>query len=90
MSTIATLRDISAVLIALEVFVMLLIPLAIAYLMVKGMLWVNRKLRVAGALGRRYFRQAADLTDKASQAVVAPIIAVDAFAAQLRRIWSAL
>ena len=71
---IATLRDISVVLIAIQVFVILLIPGAVAYYAVRGTSWVLRQTRTYSPLVQAKFRQAAGIADKASQKVAAPLI----------------
>lgn len=88
--TLANWRDLAVVLLALEAFIMALLPAAALFFMVKGMSWVHRKLRRVFPTVQGYFRKAATVTDQASVKIAAPIIAADAFATQARywRSWA--
>jgi hypothetical protein len=84
--TIALLRDISVVIIALEVFVICLVPGVILFFIVKGLFWVERKIKYFAPLVQYRFRQVADITEKTSQKVAAPVMSVNASAARVRRV----
>jgi hypothetical protein len=83
--SLAQWRDLSIVLIALEVFAMLVAPLVAMALSVRGMAWVHQKLRGIFPRIQGYFAVAANATDVASQKIVRPIIAVSATSTQIRR-----
>ncbi len=87
---LAVLRDISVVIIAIEVFIILLAPTVAVYLVLRGMTWVLGRARRYAPVVQGYFRQGAQITDQASQKVAAPVIAVEAFAARVRRMRSVL
>jgi hypothetical protein len=83
-------RDLAVVLLALEAFVLSLIPAALLYLAVRGMMWLLRQLRVLGSRVQGYFRKAAQVADLVSRRIAAPIIAVNAASAQFNRWFSFL
>ncbi len=90
MSVIATLGAIAAVIIALEIFVILLIPAIILFLAVKGMSWTHRQVHTHAPPVRALFRQAATVTEDISQKVAAPVFAASTAAARVRRMQAAL
>jgi Na+-transporting methylmalonyl-CoA/oxaloacetate decarboxylase gamma subunit len=88
--TLADWRDLAVVLLALEAFVLSLLPAAIFYLAVRGMSAALRKFRPLASQVQGYFRQAAQTADQLSRRAVAPIIAVNAAAAQVGRWFSCI
>ncbi len=90
MSIIPLLRDIAVVIIALEVFVMLLVPAAILYFLLKGIGWVQKQVRKYGPLVRFRFRQAAQIAEDMSHKAAAPVIVTSATATQVKRTRAAL
>jgi hypothetical protein len=88
--SLVTLRDMAVVLIALEVFIALLVPSVALVFIVRGSFWVLAQMRKYAPVVQTPFRQAAEISDRVSHKVVAPVIAMDAFAAQVRRMRSVL
>ncbi len=88
--SLATLRDIAVVLIAIEVFVVLLFPTILLFFVVRGLLWVQKKIRSYSPLVQGVFQQAAEIAETTSHKVATPVISVDAFAARVRRMRSVL
>jgi hypothetical protein len=78
-------RDLAVVLLALEAFVLGLIPAIVLFFAVRGMLWVIRKLRAVFPTIRGYFGRAAGISQRASHKIAAPVIAASAAAYQVRR-----
>ena len=74
---------IAAILLSLEAFVLLLIPLAVTVGLCIGVSWLRRKLPPLFALARRYLALAQVYLERSSAAVVAPLVAMHAFAAQV-------
>ncbi len=87
--TIYLLGTIATVIICIELFIMLLIPLAIAYLSIKGVTWVQRQVQKYGPIIRRYFGQANQIAEDTSHKVAAPVIAVSASYVRVKRIRAA-
>jgi len=83
--SLANWRDLSVVLLAIEVFVISLVPGIILFFCVKGMLWMIRKIRGVAPVIQGYFRKAEQVSRIASERVAAPFIAASAAAAQVRR-----
>ena len=83
-------RDLSIVWLALPAFIFSLVPLAISFLLVKGMLFVNRKLRSVFPVIHGYFRKANEITDQVSRKIIAPVIIANEKSTQVRATGSAL
>lgn len=83
--TLANWRDLAVILLALEAFIISLVPAVILFFAVKGMLWVIRKLRSVAPTVQSYFRKAADTSEQISQRAAAPFIATSATLAQVDR-----
>jgi hypothetical protein len=83
--TLANWRDLAVVFLALQVFVVCLVPAALLFLMVRGISWVLRQAQGAAPRVQGVFQKAARITDQASQRVAGPIIAADALATQVGR-----
>lgn len=88
--TLANWRDLAVVLLAIEAFFISLIPAAILYLAVRGMLWVIRKLRAVAPIVQGAFRKAATISEQASHRMAAPVIATSAALARVGRVRSAV
>ena len=86
----AALRDVSVILLAVESFVLLLIPAVILGACVYGVRWLRRKLPPLFAQARKYLALVQLYVNRACAAVVAPLIAAYALAAQLSAWWNAL
>jgi hypothetical protein len=89
-SAIPTLRDIAVVIIALEVFIMLLIPAVILYFSVKGISWVQKQVQKFGPMVRFRFAQAAQITEEFSHKAAAPVIVTSASVARVKRVRATL
>ncbi len=88
--TIYLLGTIATVIICIELFIMLLIPLLIAYFSVRGVTWVQRQVQKYGPIVRRYFGQASQITEQMSHKVAAPVIVTSSNYVRLKRIRAAL
>jgi hypothetical protein len=88
--TLTNWRDLAVVLLALEAFIMGLVPVAIFFFLVKGLLWLIRKLRATAPIVQSYFRKAAEISETVSQRASAPIIAASATSAKVQRWWRAI
>jgi hypothetical protein len=86
----AALRDVSLILLAIESFVLLLIPAAIIGACVYGVHWLRRKLPPLFAQARKYLALIQLYVNRACAAMVAPLIAAYALAAQWSAWWNAL
>ena len=86
----AALRDVSVILLAIESFVLLLIPLSILVACFYGVRWLRRKLPPLFALAHKYLALVQLYVNRASAAMVAPIIRTHAVAAQWGAWWNAL
>jgi len=85
MDNIPLWRDISVVLLALEAFVLALVPLVVLYLANRGLRRLRSAVRPAFPWIRVRVRQVESVTTHLGELVVAPIIAVYASAAGVRR-----
>ena len=66
--------DIATLLIVAQTILILLIPLALLAVMVKGMIELNRKLKVVMPQIQGYARQLSSTTDRVSQRIAEPVI----------------
>ena len=83
-------RDVSLVLLALEAFVLALIPLAIAYGINRGLWKLRPAVRPAFCQVRARAEQVQQATGRASEGILLPIITVHALAARVVRTLSAM
>jgi hypothetical protein len=83
--TLSEWADLSIILLAIEAFVISLVPALILFYCVKGMLRLLRELRRVFPIVRGYFLKAEQITKKTSDQVAAPFITASATAAQTRR-----
>ncbi len=83
--TLANWRDLSIILLVVEAFVIGLIPAVIFFFTIKGVLWMNRKLSIAGPIVRGYFRKAERSTKIASDRIAAPFITASVTTARVKR-----
>ena len=86
----AALRDVSVILLAIESFVLLLIPAAILAASVYGVHWLRRKLPLLFAQVRKYLVLVQLYVNRASAAAAAPVIRMHAVAAQWSTWWNTL
>jgi hypothetical protein len=86
----AALRDVSVILLAIEAFVLLLIPAIIIGACVYGVRWLRRKLPPLFAQARKYLALIQLYVNRVCAAVVAPLIAAYALVAQLSAWWNTL
>lgn len=87
--TLANWRDLAVILLSIEAFIIGLVPAVILFFAAKGVSWVIRKLRGVAPTVQRYFRKAADISERVSQRAAAPVIAAGATSAQVNR-WRSL
>lgn len=88
--TLDNWRDLAIILLAVEAFLLSLIPGVILYFAIRGISSLIRKLRSVAPVVQGYFRKAATVTEEVSQKAVTPMIAASATMAQLRGWRSAL
>jgi len=72
--TLGTWRDIAIVLLALQLFIMLLIPLVIAFFSMRGINWVHGKVPPLWEKAHHYSHLMRDKTGEISDRVVAPVL----------------
>jgi hypothetical protein len=90
MQTIHLLMDISVIIIALQVFVILLVPAAILFLINKGVSYIPKLIRRYAPQVQLGFRRASEIAEQASEKIAAPVIEVEAWNTRLRRTWRSL
>jgi hypothetical protein len=83
--TINLLMDISVIIIAIPLIIILLIPGAILFFVNKGVGALPGLMRRYAPLVQFRFRQATEIAEKASQKVAAPVIAAEAFSSRVQR-----
>lgn len=88
--SLALWRDIAIVILAIQLFVILLIPLAIAYFGTRGLSWIHTRLSTLLARARGLSHQVRAQADRLSDVVAAPLIRVHSRAARLRTLWQGL
>jgi hypothetical protein len=86
----AALRDVSVILLAFEAMLVMLIPAVAVGATWYGVRWLRRKLPPLFAQARKYLALGQFYVKRASMAVVAPLIAAYALAAQLGAWWNFL
>jgi len=72
--TLGTWRDIAIVLLAIQLFVMLVIPLVIAFFSMRGINWVHGKMPPLWEKAHHYSHLVRDKTGEISDQVAAPIL----------------
>ena len=90
MSAIPILRDIAVVLLAIEIFVVMLVPVVITYFAVRGVSWLQRQLRTYAPPVQGGFRKAASVAEQVSQKIAEPFIVTSAGVTQARHVRSTL
>lgn len=78
-------RDLAVALLAFETLILSLIPLALLYLAVRGVIWSIRQVHFHAPRVREFFRKMARTTDQIGQRVAAPLISARAGMAGVRR-----
>jgi hypothetical protein len=76
--------SLAVIVLVFEAFILLLIPAAVTYFLTRGVLVLLREIPSRLALVRGYLGQAQVATERASEAVAAPFIAVNASFARAR------
>jgi hypothetical protein len=84
MNIFSPAAHIAVILLSIEAFVLLLIPLAITGGLWYGVRWLRRKLPPLFAQARKYLAQAHLYAERGSATAAAPFIAAHAFSAQAR------
>ncbi len=87
---LALLTDIAIVIIAVQLFIILLVPAVIFFFSIRGVSWAQTQTKTYGPRVRGIFRQAAQVTEEASNKVAAPLIVVEMNATRVNRIRAAL
>jgi hypothetical protein len=82
--TISVLADISAVLVILEFMLLAAIPLAVLFLAVRGMRWLNTNLRPWLQQVQAGVNKVRDAVRRGSRAVSRPFVTCAVYSAQLR------
>jgi len=86
MNVFAPASYVAVILLSLEAFVLLLIPLAIVCGLWYGVRWLRRKLPPLFAQARKYVALGKSYVERGCAVVVGPLVAAHAFAAQMR-VW---
>ena len=86
----APLRDVAAILLALEAMVLMLVPAVAIGACWYGVRWLRRKLPPLFAQGRKIVALVQSYVERAGAEIVAPLITIYAVAAQLRAAWRCL
>lgn len=84
MGIISVLADISAVLVILEFMLLAAIPLAVLYLAVRGMQWLNEHLRLVLRQVQAGVNRVRDAVNQGAQSVARPFVAASVYAAQVQ------
>ncbi len=92
---LATARDLSIILLAIEIFILVLVPGAIFYFSIKGLRQGQKWLKITGLPeAQRYTRLVADKSNEYSAKIADPFIKVDTVTIQTRKTaratWSGL
>jgi hypothetical protein len=83
--TLANWRDLAVVLIAIEVFILCLVPGVILYFIVRGLSWLIAQVRHYGPLVRARFAYVAELAERYSHKPVEPILQAHELRAKVPR-----
>ena len=78
MTTLFTLTNIAVVIIAIQVFILMLVPLVLFFFSIRGVNWLQRQTKTYGPQVRNVFDQAAQITAETSDKIAAPLIEVKA------------
>jgi hypothetical protein len=84
--TLPDWRDLAVALLAIEAFLIGLVPAVALFFAVRGMRWVTNKVRHGTPIVQGYFQRAARISEKASRRVATPIIRLAAEAARARQL----
>lgn len=88
--TIPILRDIAVVILALEAFVIGLIPLIIAYLLLRGWRAAGQKMAPWLPKSKSIFEQSTSKIEQISRAIAEPVFRIEAAWAWLQTFWRQL
>ena len=83
--TLPDWRDLAVVLLAIEAFLIGLVPAVALYFVIRGMQWVTKKVRHGTPIVQGYFQHAARMSEKVSRRVAGPIISLESGAARTDR-----
>ncbi len=86
MQALQILTDIAIVILAIQLFVILIVPLAILIAVNYGVIKVPRALKLFAPLVQFRFRQGAEIAEQASQKIAEPFIVAESFASRVNRI----
>ena len=79
-------RNVAVIWLCLQAFIMLLIPLAISYLLVRGINWVVRKTPPIFHKGQEYSSLMRSKTEAYAEKAAAPVISAHARAAKVQTV----
>ena len=86
MAALQVLTDISIIILAIQLFVFLIMALAILYFVNRGIARVPRAMKLVAPLVQFRFRQASQVAEQTSQKIAEPIIAAESLATRVDRI----
>jgi predicted PurR-regulated permease PerM len=89
-STLDILTDIAIIIIAVQLFVILLVPLFLFFFSIRGVTWAQTQTKLYGPRVRGIFRQAAEVTEEVSNTVMTPLLVAETSATRVNRIRAAL
>lgn len=84
MGVISVLADMSAVLVILEFMLLAAIPLAVLFLAVRGMRWLNTNLRLWLQQAQAGVNKIRDAVKRGAQAVAKPFVAFAVYSARVQ------
>jgi hypothetical protein len=80
---LADLRNIGIVILAVEVFLVSLVPAAIFFFLIWGVTRLMAAMRIRGPVVRGYFRKAAETAEQTSQQIASPFVSAHAATAHV-------
>lgn len=89
-SSLAPWRDASLIFLSIQVFILLLVPVALLFFVNKGVRWLFVRVRPALALVQEKVNIAGAIVAVACAKVAAPFVAARSLAAGLRAGWHAI
>jgi hypothetical protein len=88
--SLATLTDIAIIIIAVQLFIILLVPAVIFFFSIRGVSWAQTQTKLYGPRVRGIFRQVAEVSEEASNKVMVPLLVAETGATRVNRIRAAL
>ncbi len=90
MATLFTLTNIAVIIIAIQVFILMIVPLVLFFFSIRGVNWLQKQVQTYGPQVRHVFEQAAQITAQTSDKIAAPLIEVKATTTRANRMRAAV